>query len=337
MGSETIAIHLTARDMAETRFAYSPLLEIVTSYRVFISPETDFRYRLWVDEARRALYGHELSYLQALISWCRYIPDFLTPTPLLTTTSLEEELQQMMRTPDEVIRNNIQQLIEANGETEMLRDFLVYPRELLYCLIEDLRLYWERGLARHWPRMKSTLDDDILYHARKLALGGYPQLFEDLSSELSYRPGEIIISRFNKIPSNTIELGGRGIQLVPAIFSWSKVLLQIALEWQPMLIYMPRGTGLWWRETPKETDPSLEIALGAGRARVLQGLTTPASTGELARRLTLSDGAVSQHLSRLRQAGLAESRRSGKKVYYSLTTRGEHLLALFDSSSLPLL
>jgi len=96
-----------------------------------------------------------------------------------------------------------------------------------------------------------------------------------------------------------------------------------------MIIYRARGLGLWQQEEP-DRNPSLEIALGAGRARVLQLLTTPANTGEIARKLHITAGAASQHLSRLNDAGLVEPYRSGRRVYYHLTDRGAQLLLLFD-------
>ena len=98
-----------------------------------------------------------------------------------------------------------------------------------------------------------------------------------------------------------------------------------------MLIYSARGLGLWEQHV-REVNPALELALGEGRARVLQELSRPANTGEIARRLDISAGAVSQHLNRLNQAGLVEPHRNGKHVFYHLTDRGEQLLFLFDKT-----
>jgi DNA-binding MarR family transcriptional regulator len=50
----------------------------------------------------------------------------------------------------------------------------------------------------------------------------------------------------------------------------------------------------------------------------------------MAHRLSLTSGAISQQLDRLKRAGLVESHRSGKRVYYRLTRRGEDLIALFE-------
>jgi DNA-binding transcriptional ArsR family regulator len=43
----------------------------------------------------------------------------------------------------------------------------------------------------------------------------------------------------------------------------------------------------------------------------------------------LSRTTVSQHLARLRRAGLVEAHRRGRRVYHRLSTNGEYLLELF--------
>ena len=55
----------------------------------------------------------------------------------------------------------------------------------------------------------------------------------------------------------------------------------------------------------------------------------PSTTTELARVLGASPGSVSQHLSRLRRAGLVEPHRVGRRVYYRLSSSGESLLGVF--------
>ncbi len=95
-----------------------------------------------------------------------------------------------------------------------------------------------------------------------------------------------------------------------------------------MIGYNARGVGQYNQDS--RASKPLELALGAARAAVLQTLVTPASTGEVAHKLGIASGGVSEHLKRLTQAGLAEPHRSGKRVYYQLTRRGEDLIALFE-------
>lgn len=327
-----LTIELTPLDLANLRFGYSPLTELVLSYRCLVRPKYGLPYGRWTEAAKNALAGIELPYLQALADCNSYIPDFLTPTPTTAIHNLEDELRLMREVPNELIRKNIQQLIETNEETEILKQFLIYPREMLECLIEDLRLYWSRTLAHHWSRMTSVLEGDVLYRARQLALEGSGALFNNLFPDDVYFNGTRLEYAARHKPPNYHQnhvLEGQGLQLVPAIFA-NHFTWQVVPEWQPMVIYRPRGTGLWWESQPSTNDDALEIALGAGRARVLQSLTTPVTTGEIALQLEITAGAASQHLSRLSDAGLVEPHRSGKRVFYHLTRRGEQLLQLFS-------
>ncbi len=130
-----------------------------------------------------------------------------------------------------------------------------------------------------------------------------------------------------KKPDQYFLLDQEGLQLVPSVFG-SSVMWQVSPEYKPMIIYGARGIGLWQQAQP-ELDESLELLLGAGRASVLSVLDSPTTTSELALTLHLTAGAVSQHLSLLNRAGLVRSNRSGKRVYYSLSQKGEDLLRLF--------
>ncbi len=326
----SVNIYLTPDDLSKVRFGFSPLVELIVSFKVLIHASTDARYHRWLDETRRALYGVELPYLSGLVETGRYIPDFLTPTPLNTELTFDEEMERLLALPDDIIRSNIRQLIQYGGDSEIIQHFLMYPHDALYCLVEELRLYWQRTLERHWARINDVLDDDIIYRAKKMAISGINDLFVDLHPNLHYSSGTIQIEKKQPEDSAQYYLKGDGLQLVPSTFAFARLMYQIESEWQPMLIYGSRGTGLWWKDKPATPDPSLEIVMGAGRARVFQALLTPTSTGELSRKIGLTAGATSQHLSRLHQAGLVRSHRIGKRVYYHLTTKGEHLLALFD-------
>ncbi len=325
-----ITIDVTPNDLANIRFGYSPLMELISSYRVLYRPERQGQYLRWVDEAKQALHDIELPYLHAMATIPHYIPDFLTATPTTTIADLEDEFVRLRQTPDEIIRKNITYAIQIMGESEMLCYFMAYPRDAIECLIEEIRIYWQRTLAHHWPHMRSVLDGDVLYRARSLALDGTKAVLDGLHPELQLVKNQLIYTGSEKPDwhKRNYQLEGTGVQLVPAIFVCN-LTWQIEPEWHPMLSYQSRGTGLWWMQNTETPNPSLEIALGAGRARVLQMLATPASTGEIAHNLDITSGAASQHLSRLQQAGLTEPHRSGKRVYYRLTSRGEKLLALF--------
>lgn len=65
--------------------------------------------------------------------------------------------------------------------------------------------------------------------------------------------------------------------------------------------------------------------LGAPRARLLTLLEEPLSTVELARRLTVTASAVSQHLRVLHATGLVTRSRDGRQVLYRRSALGDQL------------
>jgi DNA-binding transcriptional ArsR family regulator len=336
----SVTIELTADDLLQTRFAYNPLIELTVSYHMLVGDHDPGYYRRWIEEARTALQEIELPFMDALIVRCgpggkkcncNYVPDFLTPTPSVVQLSLETEIDRLLDTPVELIRNNVAKLIDIAGDSEMRQHYLVYPRESIFCLAQELRLYWKHVLEPHWSRLTAILDSDVLYHARRMALEGPEIMLQELHPSLAFQGNRLVLDKPKSGVAHFYKLTGTGLQLVPTIFGGTGVHWQIEPEWQPMVIYIARGLGLWDQRI-RENNTALELALGEGRARVLQELSQPSNTGELAQRLQISAGAVSQHLSRLNQAGLVEPQRNGRRVYYHLTDRGAQLLVLFDKT-----
>jgi DNA-binding MarR family transcriptional regulator len=338
-----ISLEVQQQDLANLRFAFSPLVELSMSYKQYRNGELGI-FGQWVDEVNRALHGVELPYMDAVILPRHYVADFITPTPNSNEFDIEQAFAQMRFTPVEVIRKNVAYLMIVDGETPARRHFQTFPYEALDCLIEEMRFYWSVALARHWPRMVSVLESDILFRARDLAIEGIETLFRNLSPVVSYRDAQIQLHKqylsCNYESGKTVQfddfnvsLEGRGLQLVPVLLGCNSLSWQVQPEWAPMIVYPARGAGLWYSAAQPDPEQSLQRLLGAGRARLLVALQTPSHTTELAQRLSVTSGAVSQLLARLGEAGLVDSHRSSHKVYYRLTNRGQQLLALFAEES----
>lgn len=327
-----ITLQLSPGDIEKVRFAYSPLIELSSSFRLLLTPEHHASYQAWVDETQRVFDRIEFPYMSALILPHYYIADFLTPTPPKTIISFEDEIDRLLETPDEVIRKNVECLVSIAGMTPARRLFLDKPREALACLIEELHFYWQQALEPHWSQLSTILESDVLHRARALALHGIDAMFIDLAERITYHHGSIQIAKLHQSSvhgDRTYQLRGDGLQLVPSIFALCGGSWQVTPEYLPMLIYQSRGLGLWRRNASPEPGEALQLTLGTSRARLLQTLVEPAHTNDLALRLSLTAGAVSQQLGRLSSAGLIESFRSGNKVFYRLSTRGERLLDAF--------
>nr|PZN51604.1 MAG: hypothetical protein DIU68_16175 [Chloroflexota bacterium] len=327
-----ISIELQPTDLANIRFAYSPLVELSMSYKRLRADGASLFPR-WADEVRHALHDTPLPYMDALILPRDYVADFITPTPTRREVEIEEEFARVRETPHETIRKNVRTLIALDGESPERLHFLAHPDEALDRLLDEMRLYWNRTLAAYWPRIIDVLENDVLFRARELALDGAECLFVNLSPIVRFRPNVIQLHKeyYYCDPTTEYSLDGRGLNLVPVIFACRDLSWQVSPEWAPMFIYGARGAGLWYGAPLPDPEEALQLALGSGKARLLVALKTPAHTSELARRLNITSGAVSQQLGRLNQAGLVEPKRSSNKVYYHLTPRGQKLLELFAS------
>lgn len=325
-----ITITLLEADLERIRFGYSPLTELATSFYMREHGKVQPSLYPWVDETARALQDVELPYLGAL-TMRGYIADFLTPPAGDKPVSVEAEIAALRNVPPDVIRAHIRRAIEVGGDNEIRRQFLIYPHELLECLIEELHLYWSRALAGHWSRIRVVLENDVLYRSRIQALKGSEQMLGDLSPNVAYANREL---RFHKFNSDSVySFEGRGAIFSPSVFrgETSGLSWQIMPDSESWMIYRARGSGNWYSDKLPDPEDQLRMALGDAPARLLIALTEPDHTTNLARRLFLTSGAISQQLKRLNRAGLVDSQRDGYRVVYRLSERGIRLIELFGS------
>jgi hypothetical protein len=313
---------LSADDLNNLRFAFSPMRELSSSFWALRNPARYAVHLPWINEAHAALDAVELPCMHALITPEGQFADFLHPTPSTPRPSFEEELDHLRHTPSDEIVSNVNRL---RIRSETAQRFLDDPQGMLKELVAEVELYWQRTLAHHWSRIHAVLESDVIYRSRRLGLEGVDAVFNDLHWSIHYRDMVIQIDTRHE---RTLVPGGSGLTLVPLIFMWNDVLVPEDSV-NPVIGYNPRGSGLWTHtaETPGE---ALIATLGAGRAAVLRQLITPQSTSELAERLNVTAGNISLHIARLREAGLVESQQISKWVFHRLTERGEGLLALFD-------
>ncbi|MFF2352015.1 DUF5937 family protein [Kitasatospora sp. NPDC058115] len=318
----------SVRDLARTRFALSPLWEVVASVRVLKHPAEHPLHRPWIDQVRRRLAASGLDWrlLADLVpDPPRSIPVFIAPPPTTLVADLGLELAVLRATPPEQVRSGLSGPRAPRSERiDRLRGD---PRRGLAQLAEQVESYWEIALAPHWPRLRSLLEGDVLHRARLFAEHGADQLLGDLASGVAWDEDTLYVG--HRYVRGSRQLGGRGLLLVPSVFVWPRVFSVISPNWQPTLRYPPRGVAALW-ERRSAVPQALAAVIGRSRARLLAELDTPASTTDLARRTGITPGGVSQHLTALRSAGLVDAHRSGRYVLYVRTEAAEVLLAAAD-------
>ncbi|HEV8651894.1 MAG TPA: DUF5937 family protein [Actinomycetes bacterium] len=188
-----------------------------------------------------------------------------------------------------------------------------------------MRSFWDAALAPWWTRISAMLESEIASRARRLVAVGAQAAFTGLHQTVCWDEGTLYVHPTKKAPAD-VDLAGRGLLLVPAAFTWPNVWPRTDPPWDPALVYPPSGIADLWAPDERRDD-ALEALLGRRRAQVLHELDRPASTLELAQRMGVSPGGVSDHLTILRRAGLVMRRREGRRVIYARTAKGDDLRA----------
>ncbi|WP_259405598.1 hypothetical protein [Microbispora sp. H10830] len=98
---------LGVEDLADTRFALSPLTETVLSLRVLRDPGLSAVHLPW----RRSVVGRlgtlDTDLLMSLVAERFTLPDFPTPRPETFAPEFEEELAVVRRTPPDLVRRDL--------------------------------------------------------------------------------------------------------------------------------------------------------------------------------------------------------------------------------------
>jgi hypothetical protein len=118
-------------------------------------------------------------------------------------------------------------------------------------------------------------------------------LFEDLHETITWHGDRLTAATSHEYSG---ALSGEGLLLVPAVMAWPDVR-KLHEPYQPMLTYPVRGILTLWETGAPPAPDALAALIGRTRAILLTTLAQPASTTHFARRLSLTPGAVSQHLS----------------------------------------
>jgi DNA-binding transcriptional ArsR family regulator len=300
------------------------MFELVTALRALRDPARAAQHLPWVREALPVAREIDLGSALALTPPEGYMPDFLTPPPTGPLASFGEELATVRATPAHQITCDVEYLREEGHSPPELEAFIADPSGEVDRMCDALAEFWSRALEPHWPRVRSVLEEDVRYRARRLAEGGPALLFGDLHPSISWH-GDRIES--DQVYCDDVELRGRGLLLMPSAFQVTRPTALTEPPWQPTLIYPCRGVAMLWEEAPSGGPEALAKLVGGTRARLLSALDAPRTTTELAGSLGMSPGGVSQHLSVLRDSGLVCGEREGRAVLYLRTKTADRLLA----------
>jgi DNA-binding transcriptional ArsR family regulator len=337
-----LKIKLSVEDLANTRFAISPLTETVFSLPAITDPSRHALHLPWLRAIRGRLGPDDEPLLHALVGPVRIpheyagnasrpVPDFLTPRPARFAPRFEDELARARETEPAIVRRDLAATYAPDPVPGVLRtrDRRGAGR-LLHAVCDALERHWRRSIEPSWEQMQLVLEADTTYRARRLATGGAQLLFADIHPNVRWHDGALSITEM--VSEGTIDAAGRGLLLIPSIFAY-KPVPPLGPDQPPSLGYPSRGIGTLWSPPPEPDSAALVELLGRPRTVLLEMLAEPLPTVELARRLRVTPSAVSQHLRVLRRTGLVTGARDRRQVLYRRTPLAERLTGSADIGS----
>jgi DNA-binding transcriptional ArsR family regulator len=316
------------QDLARSRFAVSPLVEVESVLRVLHrrtarGPTAGMeRLRPAYDRLRRVA---DLDLLLALQP-PRYGPTFVAPPPAGMSQTIDDDLAVVRATPRSVARAEIEHALglQPPGTVDRRVQRLLRSPGAVSALADVLEQAWEALVAPGWPATRALLERDVLHRASRLVRDGWAGAFAGLHERIRWREGAIELLGQ---PEREVSMDGNGLLLVPSAHVWPGTMTYVEPPWPLALVYPARGVAALWSGQPRPPAAALARLLGESRAAVLDGLDEPASTTHLVHHLRLPLGTVGDHLRVLLDAGLVTRERAGRSVLYRRTAVGDALAA----------
>jgi DNA-binding transcriptional ArsR family regulator len=308
-------------DIASVRFAISPVAETIGALRVVADSDRSRPHPDWLSAIGDLDGDDSLGLLLELVPPDGYLPDFLTPPLAVPVGEIDAELAAIRATAPDVVRQELELTFADRPMPPRIAALHADPPARLAVIVDAIAGWYELAVAPHWERLSSVLGAEVARQSRRLTDGGPELALRNLHPSIRWRPGCLTV----EMPWEArFALDGRGLLLVPSAF-WQSVGPIVLGSWQPTLLYPVSGSELVW-ESERVRPGALAAVLGTTRARLLAELDQPATTSQLAGRLGLAAPGISQHLQRLRGAGLVSAARDGREVRYQRTPLAAELL-----------
>ncbi|MBM0232315.1 winged helix-turn-helix transcriptional regulator [Micromonospora sp. STR1_7] len=316
-----VRYQLIGMDLADVRFAVSPLNELVRSLRAVRDPGRFPLHLRWLHGLDEALGKLDSALLLALTNARLWTPDFLNPRPYSPLTRFDDELARIAATDPVTVQRDLRLV---HGGAPLPAPLRGRPAPALARIVDALAEYWQRCFEPHWPRMRALLEGDVTFRGRQIAQHGLAAMFAGLASTVRLVDNVVEVQLHSKLNYTTPTTGG--LTLVPTLWA-TTASTPISPDEPPMILYKARGVATLWEPQPLPSPDALSALLGATRAGLLIHLYTPTSSTELAARLGVTTTAVNQHLRALHVGGLLVSARHGRSVLYRRSDLGDALAA----------
>jgi DNA-binding transcriptional ArsR family regulator len=319
-------LRMSPRALSRSRFALSPLAETFGAMRMLAKPCSDPWLASWHERhsatfrARVAADRFTAGLVRLLIT-ASWLPDCVTlPPPGGMRTTLAQELDAVRRFSDAEVRA---QLEASDQHTDIAGglDWLEGTGWAERCA-QLLDTVWHDHVLPDWPRRRALLEREVTYRAGLVALYGWSNALGTMNKRSAWVGDDAI--RFSHRPLADRIVGPEGMLFVPVTLARGTWLCEAPPD-SFALVYPARGVAERGGGPADDRVRALERLIGPVRARILLNLSRPATTTELATVLEVSLGTVGGHITVLREAGLIEGTRVGRRVVYRRTDDGDRL------------
>ncbi|WP_254393025.1 winged helix-turn-helix domain-containing protein [Streptomyces buecherae] len=321
MGEVVIRVHLTAADLARVRFAPrpAPLQELNTALLTLCQPGDALRYGPWRQRLLHRL-PDAVRPLRDLVPAAR-APSFLD----VFADDLREGLAAPRATPGAVVRAELARVYATHPAPPppWVRDLCRGDADAWRVLRQAQHAAFEAVLRPSWSLVQDLHRAEFTRYAVTAAEAGVGAALCAAVPDSALRADvwELAAHR-----DADVRPAGRGLTLLPT-FHWSGAPLVADLPGQPVYVTYPAGPGVPPSPaTAGDRAGALSAVLGRARYEALLVLAEAHTTGQLARRLGLSDATASEHAAALRGAGLITTVRAGRAVRHRRTALGDLLV-----------
>jgi DNA-binding transcriptional ArsR family regulator len=325
-----LRIHFTSEDLARTRLADAPdpFWEVVLSAHMLRVRGSEPLLGPWKQAVLEQLPAGsrlraEVDLLLAINPAKGYFPDLLTPAE--AAAGMEEGIEALLSLPRARTRREIGRVADEQGRLDSVTSDLAEGRaKAVKRLAKAIKSFHETAVAPIAERIRVAFEADRAVRAQAFLEGGIAAVLNGLHPNTSFSGSILQIA--DVVGEEDIYLGGRGLRLVPSFFKETETkLMTLADPELPQVLVYPvdRKAGL----IAAAARESLAALVGRTRAALLELTSNGGSTSELARRVSISPAAASQHLSVLREAGLISSTREGNTMRHRMTPLGQAVLS----------
>jgi hypothetical protein len=310
-----LRIRFTEADLARVRVASGPhpMWESVLSINGLQYHSLPSRYWGWRDAVGE--HRDTLSAAYSIVPASGNFADFLTPSA--PATGIDEQFDAIRRVPRDVVRRDLARTYPASVPPPEWAVRL-YDGGRLEPVVDSLQRYHDTAVRPVWDAVQAGVEQARYRLTALLLNAGVEGMLSGLHTSIRWRAP---ILEADYLTDQTLDLGGRGLLVVPSYFCFGAPVTFIDGDLPPTLVLPIQPDD----EPAGDLDAVVRL-LGPTRANILACLESGASTSGLATRLGVSPGSISQHAKVLRSSGLITTTRFGHSVHHALTPLGRAVL-----------